>query len=58
MRLELYYARNYSIWLDLQILFQTLVRMLRRERVLRKNEGEPATARNSWLAGDIVPSQR
>lgn len=42
MRLELYYARNYSIWLDLQILFQTLVRVLKRERVLRRQEPEAA----------------
>ncbi len=41
MRLELYYARNYSIWLDLQILFQSLLRAFRRERVLRKDEPEP-----------------
>jgi lipopolysaccharide/colanic/teichoic acid biosynthesis glycosyltransferase len=50
MRLELYYARNYSIWLDLQILFQTLVRVLKRERVLRQAEPEAAAARAPWLA--------
>jgi len=42
MRLELYYARNYSIWFDLQIMFQTLMRMCRRDRVLRKDEPEQA----------------
>jgi lipopolysaccharide/colanic/teichoic acid biosynthesis glycosyltransferase len=36
MRLDLYYARNYSIWLDLLIVFQTVPRMMRRERILRK----------------------
>ncbi len=45
MRLEVYYARNYSIWLDLQILFQTLIRILRRERVLRQSELESAARR-------------
>lgn len=38
MRLELYYARNYSIWYDLQIMYQTLTRMWRHDRVLRKDE--------------------
>lgn len=41
MRLEVYYARNYSIWLDLQIMYQTLARMFHRERVMRKLEPEP-----------------
>ena len=50
MRLELYYARNYSIWLDLQILFQTLVRVLKRERVVREIEPETAIAGAPWLA--------
>jgi lipopolysaccharide/colanic/teichoic acid biosynthesis glycosyltransferase len=50
MRLELYYARNYSIWLDLQILFQTLVRVLKRERVVREVEPEAEAARAPWLA--------
>lgn len=43
MRLELYYARNYSIWFDLQIMFQTLMRMVSRDRVLRKVEPKPET---------------
>lgn len=38
MRLELYYARNYSIWLDLLILFQTMIRVMRRQRVVRRDE--------------------
>jgi lipopolysaccharide/colanic/teichoic acid biosynthesis glycosyltransferase len=58
MRLEIYYGRNYSIWLDLQILFQTFMRMLRRERVLRKLEGEAALAPVQWRTNEIVPSQR
>lgn len=33
MRLTMYYIRNWTIWLDLQILFQTALRVLRRERV-------------------------
>lgn len=41
MRLELYYARNYSIWLDLLILFQTLIRIMKRQRVVRRDETDP-----------------
>lgn len=55
MRLELYYARNYSIWLDLQILFQTAVRMVKRERVTRKPDPEASALTNHWHAS-TVPS--
>jgi lipopolysaccharide/colanic/teichoic acid biosynthesis glycosyltransferase len=48
MRLELYYARNYSIWLDLQILFQTLVRILKRERVVREKVKTEPAGPSSW----------
>lgn len=58
MRLELYYARNYSIWLDLQILFQTFVRVLRRERVLRKQESESSSLRAPWRANNVLPTQQ
>jgi lipopolysaccharide/colanic/teichoic acid biosynthesis glycosyltransferase len=43
MLLELYYARNYSIWLDLQILFQTLVRSVKRSRVVREKSDSATT---------------
>jgi len=57
MRLELYYARNYSIWLDLQILFQTFVRILKRERVARASDVSPQEpARPDWYVS-IFPSQ-
>jgi lipopolysaccharide/colanic/teichoic acid biosynthesis glycosyltransferase len=40
MKLDLYYARNYSIWLDLQILFQTVPWIVRGERIqLRSGSG-------------------
>ena len=55
MRLELYYARNYSIWRDLQILFQTGRRMLKRERVLRKREPDAANTPPPWMASTITP---
>lgn len=55
MRLELYYARNYSIWLDLQILFQTVVRVLKRERILRMPEPEASTTNKQWL-GSTLPA--
>lgn len=58
MRLELYYARNYSIWLDLQILFQTLVRVLKRERVVRQIEPETPGARAVWRPYPILPTQQ
>jgi lipopolysaccharide/colanic/teichoic acid biosynthesis glycosyltransferase len=58
MRLELYYARNYSIWLDLQILFQTLVRVLKRERVVRQAEPETSIARDVWRPTTILPTQQ
>lgn len=58
MRLELYYARNYSIWLDLQILFQTFVRILKRERVVRQAEPENAPARSPWRPTTVLPSQQ
>jgi len=32
IRLDMYYIRNWTIWLDLQILFQTVLRMLHLER--------------------------
>ncbi|MGB2773425.1 MAG: sugar transferase, partial [Anaerolineae bacterium] len=32
MRLTNYYIRNWTIWMDLQILIQTIVRILRGER--------------------------
>lgn len=56
MRLELYYARNYSIWLDLQIIFQTMVRMLKRERVLRKSED--AEEHPEWQRRVLVSGER
>lgn len=56
MRLELYYARNYSIWLDLQLLFQTLVRIIRRERVVRETNDEATTA-TYWNMSAMSPSQ-
>jgi lipopolysaccharide/colanic/teichoic acid biosynthesis glycosyltransferase len=56
MRLELYYARNYSIWLDLQILFQTARRMLKRERVLRKPDPEATALMNEWQVSMMPPS--
>jgi lipopolysaccharide/colanic/teichoic acid biosynthesis glycosyltransferase len=58
MRLELYYARNYSIWLDLQILFQTLVRVLHRERVLRKLDAENSAVRAQWRPASPLPTER
>lgn len=57
MRLELYYARNYSIWLDLQILFQTLVRILKRERVVRETNNDTVTAASYWTMQRMSPSQ-
>ncbi len=57
MRLELYYARNYSIWLDLQILFQTFVRILKRERVVRQDEPELLAASSPWQ-NTIVPTRQ
>lgn len=58
MRLELYYARNYSIWLDLQILFQTLERVVRRERVLRQLQDPVTVAREPWRLNSIHPSRQ
>lgn len=59
MRLELYYARNYSIWLDIQILFQTFVRILRRERVLRKPDTEtPSSLRAPWQSTNVLPTRQ
>jgi len=57
MRLELYYARNYSIWLDLQILFQTAVRMVKRQRVLRKIEPEASALSKPWLVSTVTPPE-
>lgn len=57
MRLELYYARNYSIWLDLQILFQTLIRMLKRERVIRASDLEPKNPDLPEWYVSVFPSQ-
>jgi lipopolysaccharide/colanic/teichoic acid biosynthesis glycosyltransferase len=57
MRLELYYARNYSIWLDLQIVFQTLVRILHRERVLRKDESDAELVPAGWKPITIVSTE-
>jgi lipopolysaccharide/colanic/teichoic acid biosynthesis glycosyltransferase len=58
MRLELYYGRNYSIWLDFQIFFQTFMRMLRRERVLRKPESDVTRVRSPWRANEAIPSEQ
>lgn len=58
MRLELYYARNYSIWFDLQILFQTLVRAVKRERVLRQSEPEQARPSKQELYTPAFPAHR
>lgn len=57
MRLELYYARNYSIWLDLQILFQTFVRVLHRQRVLRKPDADATALRAPWQGTNPVPTR-
>lgn len=56
MRFELYYARNYSIWFDLQILFQTARRMVKRERVLRIMDTEAAAVTNQWRVA-VPPAQ-
>ncbi len=56
MRLELYYARNYSIWLDLQILFQTAVRVFKRERVLRKPEADAGIRSPAWMVSTMPPA--
>src|SRR5581483_2911289 len=58
MKLEVYYARNYSIWLDFQILFQTMMRMLHRERILRKAESEPAMPRVEWQPSAALSSEQ
>lgn len=57
MRLELYYARNYSIWLDLQILFQTFVRIIKRERIVRQAEPETVRTHSPWQHAAVLPSQ-
>lgn len=57
MRLELYYARNYSIWLDLQILFQTFVRVLKRERIARLPQTETAPPHAAWHTTIVSPQQ-
>lgn len=57
MRLELYYARNYSIWLDLQLLFQTLVRSIRRHRVVRESNESATAAAGYWNVRGMSPSQ-
>ncbi len=57
MRLELYYARNYSIWLDLQLLFQTLVRSVRRDRVVRETNETASAATAFWDVRGMSPSQ-
>lgn len=56
MLLELYYARNYSIWLDLQIFFQTIKRVVRRERILLKADQEATALANQWLGSTMPPS--
>jgi lipopolysaccharide/colanic/teichoic acid biosynthesis glycosyltransferase len=58
MRLELYYARNYSIWLDVQILFQTFVRVLHRERILRKPDSETSSLRAPWHSANVLPTRQ
>lgn len=58
MRLELYYARNYSIWLDLQILYQTWVRVLHRERVMRKPDSEATSPRPPFQVTNAVPTRQ
>ncbi len=58
MKLELYYARNYSIWPDFQILFQTLMRMVHRERVLHQVESEAAPPRVEWQPGAVLPTEQ
>ena len=55
MRFELYYARNYSIWLDLQIIFQTMKRMVKRERVLRKADPDAMVLTNQWQVPTMPP---
>ncbi len=57
MRLELYYARNYSIWLDLQILFQTFVRILKRERVVRQEVADAAMLPELWQTTTATTQQ-
>lgn len=57
MRLELYYARNYSIWFDLQILFQTIVRMIKRQRVVRKPDTDVVATRIDWRGGTLMSSE-
>lgn len=56
MRLEMSYARNYSIWLDLQLLYQTAVRVLKRERVLRKSEALSSPSEKVQLGSTPVPA--
>lgn len=54
IRLILYYARNYSIWFDLQIIFQTVMRLLRGDRPRRnappQSLSSPKSADNElWM---------
>ncbi len=57
MRLELYYARNYSIWFDLQILFQTFIRVVKRQRVIRASDMEPKKLKSPEWYVSVFPSQ-
>ncbi len=56
MRLDLFYARNYSIWLDLSIIFQTVPRILHQERILRKPISPPGVgqAEEPWTPSPAV----
>jgi len=40
MRLTLYYVRNWTIWLDLQVLFQTAKQVLARKRLSLNRQGD------------------
>lgn len=53
IRLTMYYIRNWTIWFDLQVLFQTAMRILRRPGV-RAVGGKPGTATELRQEGGVA----